>query len=57
MLLHQRLSVDWSDKENRPPPPRTSNLAEGEAHWLDRLEAGVKEHIQAMQGKRDELVS
>ena len=56
-LLHQRLSVDWSDKENRPPPPRTSNLAEDKGHWLDRLEAGVKGHIQAMQGKRDELVS
>ncbi|MCB9005773.1 MAG: hypothetical protein H6656_00035 [Ardenticatenaceae bacterium] len=55
-LLHQRLSVDWSDKENRPPPPRTSNLA-GEGHWLDRLEAGVKGHIQAMQEKRDELVN
>lgn len=56
-LLHQRLSVDWSDKENRPPLPRTSNLAEAEMHWLDRLEAGVKSHIQAMQSKRDELVS
>ena len=56
-LLHQRLSVDWSDKENRSPPPRASNLAEGEAHWLDRLEAGVKAHIQAMQGKRNELDS
>ena len=56
-LLHQRLSVDWSDKENRPPPPRTSNLIGAEGHWLDRLEAGVKEHIQAMQAKRDELVS
>ncbi|MCB8985808.1 MAG: hypothetical protein H6659_18415 [Ardenticatenaceae bacterium] len=56
-LLHQRLSVDWSDTENRPPPPRTSNLIGAEGHWLDRLEAGVKEHIQAMQEKRDELVS
>ncbi|MBK8900272.1 MAG: hypothetical protein IPM53_03745 [Anaerolineaceae bacterium] len=56
-LLHQRLSVDWSDKENRPPPPRASNLAGAEGHWLDRLEAGVKNHIQAMQAKRDELVS
>jgi len=25
-----------------------------EAHWLDRLEAGVKAHIQAMQQKRDD---
>jgi len=56
-MLHQRLSVDWSDKENRPPPPRTSNLAGAEGHWLDRLESGVKGHIQAMQTKRDELVS
>ncbi|MCA9947501.1 MAG: hypothetical protein KC449_28675, partial [Anaerolineales bacterium] len=56
-LMQQRLSVDWSNKENRPPPPRTSNLTGGEAHWLDRLEAGVQEHIQAMQEKRDELVS
>lgn len=62
-LLHQRLSVDWSDKENRPPPPRASGVAgsgvgEGSAaHWLDRLEMGVKAHIQAMQAKRDELVS
>lgn len=56
-LLHRRLSVDWSDKENRLPPPRTSNLTEGEGHWLDRLEAGVKGHIQAMQAKRDELVN
>jgi len=56
-LLHQRLSVNWSDKENRPPLPRTSNLAEAEGHWLDRLEAGVKSHIQVMQEKRDKLVS
>jgi hypothetical protein len=26
-LLHKRLSVDWSDKENRPPLPRVSGLA------------------------------
>ena len=56
-LLQQRLSVDWSDKENRPAPPRTSNLAGEEGHWLDRLEAGVKAHIQAMQEKRDELAA
>lgn len=55
-LLHQRLSVDWSDKKNRPPIPRASNLAGAKGHWLDRLEAGVKGHIQAMQEKRDELV-
>lgn len=56
-ILHQRLSVDWSDQENRPPPPRASHLTANGAHWLDRLEAGVKGHIQAMQEKRDELVS
>ena len=56
-LLHQRLSVDWSDKENRPPLPRASNLAGAEGHWLDRLEDGVKEHIRMMQEKRDEFVS
>ncbi|MCC6604751.1 MAG: hypothetical protein IT327_16195 [Anaerolineae bacterium] len=55
-LLHQRLSVDWSDRENRPPPPRASNVAGSEAHWLDKLEAGVKAHIQVMQEKRDELI-
>jgi hypothetical protein len=55
-LLHQRLSRDWSDAENRPPPPRASGLAGREAHWLDRLEVGVKTHIQFMQQKRDELV-
>lgn len=56
-ILHQRLSIDWSDKENRPPLPRTSGIAESEAHWIDKLEAGVKTHIQAMQQKRDELVA
>lgn len=56
-ILHQRLSIDWSDKENRPPLPRTSGIAGNEAHWLDRLEAGVKAHIQAMQQKRDELAA
>jgi hypothetical protein len=49
--------VDWTDRENRPPPPRASNLTGAEGHWLDRLEAGVKKHIQVMQDKRDELVS
>jgi hypothetical protein len=57
VLLHQRLSRDWSDTENRPPPPRTSGLAGSEPHWLDRVEAGVKDHIEAMQQKRDELVA
>ena len=56
-VLHQRLSIDWSDKENRPPLPRASGIAGSEAHWLDRLEAGVKAHIQMMQQKRDELVA
>ena len=54
-ILHKRLSLDWSDKENRPPLPRTSGIAGNESHWLDRLEQGVKSHIQEMQQKRDEL--
>ena len=56
-LLHQRLSIDWSDKENRPPLPRASTLSEEGGHWLDSLQAGVQAHIQAMQAKRDELVN
>ena len=56
-ILYQRLSIDWSDKENRPPLPRTSGMVGHDAHWLDRLEAGVKTHILAMQQKRDELVA
>ncbi|MBX3059863.1 MAG: hypothetical protein KF770_25705 [Anaerolineae bacterium] len=56
-LLHQRLSVDWSDKEKRPPLPRASGIMGHDTHWLDRLEAGVKAHIEAMQVKRDELVN
>lgn len=50
-ILHERLSVDRRDKENRPPLPRLS-----QDHWLDRLEQGVKAHIQAISAKRDELV-
>jgi hypothetical protein len=57
VLLHKRLSVDWSDKENHPPLPRVSGVTGNEAHWLDRLEAGVKAHIQTMQAKRDELAA
>ncbi|MCZ7672340.1 MAG: hypothetical protein M5U34_37070 [Chloroflexi bacterium] len=56
-LLHQRLSVDWSDKENRPPLPRASGMTGHDTHWLDRLEVGVKTHIQTMQEKRDELAA
>lgn len=56
-ILHQRLSIDWSDKENRPPLPRTSGMAGSEVHWLDKLETGVKAHILTMQQKRDELVA
>jgi hypothetical protein len=56
-LLHKRLSVDWSDKENRPPRARVSGLAPYPEQWLDRLERGVREHIRAMQAKRDELVA
>jgi hypothetical protein len=56
-LLHKRLSVDWSDKENRPPRARVSGLAPYPEHWLDRLERGIREHIRVMQQKRDELVA
>jgi len=54
-ILHQRLSVDRSDETNPPPPPRGSGLAGAEAHWLDRLEAGVKSHIREMESRRDGL--
>lgn len=50
-ILHGRLSVDRRDRENRLPHPRLS-----QDHWLDRLEQGVKAHIQAISAKRDELV-
>jgi hypothetical protein len=56
-LLHKRLSVDWSDKENRPPSPRWSSIATGNAHWLDRLEAGVQAHIAGMKEWRDGLAA
>jgi hypothetical protein len=61
-LLHKRLSVDWSDKENRPPSPRWSGVAGsrvagGNAHWLDRLEAGVQAHIADMKERRDGLAA
>jgi hypothetical protein len=56
-VLQQRLSIDWSDTENRPPLPRISGMAGNKAHWLDALEAGVKAHIQEMQQRRDELVA
>jgi len=50
LLLHQRLSIDYGDEENRPPPPRMSM-----EHWLDNLEAGIRTHIQQMIHRRDEL--
>jgi hypothetical protein len=56
-LLHKRLSVDWSDKENRPPLPRRSGIVGVPAHWLDRLEAGVQAHIVGMKERRDELAA
>jgi hypothetical protein len=52
-LLHKRLSVDWADKENRPPLPRTSGVGSQEAHWLDRLEAGIQAHIRQMEEQRE----
>jgi hypothetical protein len=39
-LLDKRLSLDWSDKKNRPPSPRP-----GRDHGLDQLERGVKGHV------------
>jgi len=54
-LLHKRLSIDWSDRENRPPLPRATGVAGRSAHWLDTLEVGVKAHIEAMQQRRDGL--
>lgn len=54
--LHSRLSIDWSDKDNRPPPPRVSDPAGANAHWFDKLEMGINQHIQQLQQKRDELI-
>jgi hypothetical protein len=51
-LLHGRLSVDYADRESRPPSPIAS-----QDHWLDRLEAGVRAHIREMEARRDELVA
>jgi hypothetical protein len=56
-ILHQRLSIDWADEENHPPLPRTSGMAGNEAHWLDGLEAGVKNYIQTTQHRRDGLAA
>ncbi|NLF67110.1 MAG: hypothetical protein GX579_21180, partial [Chloroflexi bacterium] len=49
-LLHGRLSVDYTNLENRPPSPIASR-----DHWLDRLETGVQAHIREMAERRDEL--
>jgi len=57
-ILHKRLSIDWADKDNPPLRPRFSGeMFGGENHWLDRLEAGIRAHIQTMQEKRDELAA
>lgn len=56
-ILHRRLSIDWSDKENCLPLPRASGIAGHDAHWLDRPQIGVKAHIKTMQQKRDKLVA
>lgn len=54
-LLHNRLSIDWRDKENPPSLPRWSGVAGHSDHWLDRLERGVRAHIAAIEQQRDEL--
>jgi hypothetical protein len=51
-LLHHRLSVDYGDKENRPPLPLASK-----GHWLDRLEQGVQAHNREMIQQGNELVA
>jgi hypothetical protein len=51
-LLHGRLSVDYTERENRPPSPVASH-----DHWLDRLEAGVRDHIREMEARREELIA
>ncbi|MFZ0548727.1 MAG: hypothetical protein WAM60_24970, partial [Candidatus Promineifilaceae bacterium] len=56
-LLHKRLSVDWTDKDNRPPPPHSSGIGASDSHWLDGLETGIKEHIQYIVQRRDELAA
>ena len=52
ILLWSRLSVDQSYQENAPPSPIPTY-----DHWLDRLEQGVRSHIQAMAQRRDVLAS
>src|SRR5690606_12849256 len=51
-LLQHRISVDYADRENRPPLPLTSK-----GHSLDRLEQGVQAHIRQVIQQRDELVA
>jgi hypothetical protein len=51
-LLWQRLSVDRSDPENRPPAPEPTI-----DHWLDRLEKGIKSHIGRILNSRNELMA
>ncbi|MCB0009708.1 MAG: hypothetical protein KDE04_24750, partial [Anaerolineales bacterium] len=56
-LLHQRLSIDRTDRENRPPRPRTSGFGSNPEHWLDRLERGIQAHIQHIQDERERLAA
>jgi hypothetical protein len=47
--------VFWGCGDNELPPPHASGMAGRDAHWLDRLEAGVKAHIEEVGRGRDEL--
>ena len=49
-LLHNRLSVERDlPPEERPPRPRFT-----QDHWLDRLEDGIRSHIEKIRAIRDE---
>ncbi len=53
-ILHKRLSIDWTARDNLPPLPRIDDKT---PHWLDRLQQGVLSHIQEMQLRRDQLAA
>ncbi len=50
-ILSNRLSIDRSDPENRPPSPRWAA-----DHWLTALQDGVRKHITSIMQRRDALV-